>query len=323
MGYVCGECGCDAAPAGCPRCGGPVFHLDDPHDRENLGHYRAIRVDHARVWVDLCILAAFVGLMLTQALMRHFLPERDGLRLLGALALLILFVWAPAVVQRRRTPEAVRRLDAFVVGAGPPLWRRLGGSATFWIWAACLIATLVGGSHKEWLMARPEQIRHGLRLFSLLTGLLMHVSVDDVCVNALVLLTVVRPLERRIGAVSTLAVSLGAGIAGIVVYALVGGREPVVGGLGLAAAAGGCLTVLAPGSSGRWLLPNGDATELPRAFLVPFSLALWDFLIMVGQARASVPWGAHLAAFVCGAAAGCALRRRTPTMPRMPAVAGA
>ncbi|HEY3354396.1 MAG TPA: hypothetical protein VGQ83_14180, partial [Polyangia bacterium] len=45
MRIICGDCGADAVAGVCPRCDGPVFDVDTPAGREQVGHYRAIRVD--------------------------------------------------------------------------------------------------------------------------------------------------------------------------------------------------------------------------------------------------------------------------------------
>jgi len=137
--------------------------------------------------------------------------------------------------------------------------------------------------------------------WTLITSMFVHASLTHILFNMISLYFLGSLLLRLVGEVRFLEVYLIGGIAGNVLYILLGpAMVPGVGASGAIFAIGGALALLAP--------------RLPVViFPLPIPVPLWGamtFFLLISFAIAGIAWQAHLGGFLFGLLAGVYFRRR-------------
>jgi len=137
--------------------------------------------------------------------------------------------------------------------------------------------------------------------WTLITSMFVHASLTHILFNMISLYFLGSLLLRLVGEVRFLEVYLIGGIAGNVLYILLGpAMVPGVGASGAIFAIGGALALLAP--------------RLPVViFPLPIPVPLWGamtFFLLISFVIAGIAWQAHLGGFLFGLLAGVYFRRR-------------
>jgi len=137
--------------------------------------------------------------------------------------------------------------------------------------------------------------------WTIVTSMFVHASFTHILFNMISLYFLGSLLLRLVGEVRFLEVYFIGGIAGNVLYILLGpAMVPGVGASGAIFAIGGALALLAP--------------RLPVVvFPLPIPVPLWGamiFFLLISFVMAGIAWQAHLGGFLFGLLAGVYFRRR-------------
>jgi len=137
--------------------------------------------------------------------------------------------------------------------------------------------------------------------WTIVTSMFVHASFPHILFNMISLYFLGSLLLRLVGEVRFLEVYFIGGIAGNVLYILLGpAMVPGVGASGAIFAIGGALALLAP--------------RLPVVvFPLPIPVPLWGamiFFLLISFVMAGIAWQAHLGGFLFGLLAGVYFRRR-------------
>jgi len=137
--------------------------------------------------------------------------------------------------------------------------------------------------------------------WTLITSMFVHASFTHILFNMISLYFLGSLLLRLVGEMRFLEVYFIGGIAGNVLYILLGpAMVPGVGASGAIFAIGGALALLAP--------------RLPVVvFPLPIPVPLWSamiFFLLISFVMAGIAWQAHLGGFLFGLLAGVYFRRR-------------
>ncbi|HEY3358209.1 MAG TPA: rhomboid family intramembrane serine protease [Polyangia bacterium] len=319
MTFLCARCGA-AAPdeAGCGVCGGPSF-ADTAGGREQMRGYRQLVADRQTFFplhhlgLTLTALSYPLWAFIT---MTWFYDHRNPLALaqLPALATggvgVVIQLW---LKRRRRLPaEAV--LEQRLGTEAPPLLALLR-RPSFWLMLACaLVALHLCGSpyllHD--LGCRPDEVRAGVRLHTLLTSMFTHASLEHVAGNCIVLGILASGVEKRATWPAFVATYLLGGVAGKLTYVALGGEAVVlVGASGAIMAIAGAHVALDPWR--QFTVPDWPRLTLPALVVIPAVVVLGTGIDLVNHPE--VAWTANLGGFVTGIALGGLLRlgrRRAP-----------
>jgi membrane associated rhomboid family serine protease len=137
--------------------------------------------------------------------------------------------------------------------------------------------------------------------WTLITSMFVHGSFSHILFNMISLYFLGSLLLRLVGEVRFLEVYFIGGLAGNVLYILLGpAMVPGIGASGAIFAIGGALAVMAP--------------RLPVViFPLPVPVPLWGamtFFLLISFVMAGIAWQAHLGGFLFGLLAGAYFRRR-------------
>jgi membrane associated rhomboid family serine protease len=137
--------------------------------------------------------------------------------------------------------------------------------------------------------------------WTIVTNMFVHGSFNHILFNMISLFFLGSFLLRLVGETDFLTVYFLGGIAGNILYILLGPQNiPGVGASGAIFAVGGALAVMAP--------------KLPViVFPLPVPVPLWGamaFFLLISFAISGIAWQAHLGGFLFGMAAGYYFRRR-------------
>ncbi|MEZ6184685.1 MAG: rhomboid family intramembrane serine protease [Planctomycetota bacterium] len=202
---------------------------------------------------------------------------------------------------------------------------------------------LAGGTPVDWLLWRDAP-----RASAVATSLLAHASPRHLAYNVFMLAALGTLLERRVGALNFLAVTVWTAIGSALGWLLIDSGDALGGASGVAfGVLGACvvlcrsetvpvglvwpqaLLVLVAQAGGNPSLASWGALLTPLAFLCPHRAGrllvrarlhpYWLTLPLIAQAIAfrSPAVGAHWAGFVCGVAVGAALRAGAITAPSL------
>ena len=139
------------------------------------------------------------------------------------------------------------------------------------------------------------------RPWTIITNMFVHGSFNHILFNMISLFFLGSFLLRLVGETDFLKVYFIGGIAGNILYILLGPENvPGVGASGAIFAIGGTLAVMAP--------------RLPViVFPLPIPVPLWaamTFFLLISFVISGIAWQAHLGGFLCGMVAGSYFRRR-------------
>jgi membrane associated rhomboid family serine protease len=137
--------------------------------------------------------------------------------------------------------------------------------------------------------------------WTLLTSMFVHATFSHILFNMISLFFLGSFFLRLVGEADFLKVYFIGGLAGSLLYAVLGpAMIPGVGASGAIFAIGGALAIMAP--------------KLPvLVFPLPFPVPLWgamSFFLLIGFFVAGIAWQAHLGGFLLGLAAGLYYKRR-------------